>query len=54
MVGAARMSMRKFLQLFFDLMGPNEHIGEAFYHSPSATAEEVLTVFPHVSTSGKD
>ena len=38
--------VRRFLQLFFDSMGPNEHIGEAFYHSPSATAVEVLTVFP--------
>ena len=39
--------VRTFLQLFFDSMGPNEHVGEAFYHAPSATAVEVLTVFPH-------
>jgi hypothetical protein len=37
----------KFLQTFFDSMGPNEHIGEAFYHADDATAVEVLTVFPH-------
>jgi hypothetical protein len=29
-----------------DSMGPNTHIGEAFYHADDATAVEVLTVFP--------
>ena len=38
--------VRKFLQTFFDSMGPNTHIGEAFYHAEDATAVEVLTVFP--------
>lgn len=38
--------VRNFLQLFFDSMGPKEHIGEAFYHADAATAVEVLTVFP--------
>jgi limonene-1,2-epoxide hydrolase len=38
--------VRKFLQLFFDSMGPNEHLGKAFYHAAGATAVEVLTVFP--------
>jgi hypothetical protein len=38
--------VRKFLQTFFDSMGPNTHIGEGFYHSDSGTAVEVLTVFP--------
>ncbi|HEY5821713.1 MAG TPA: nuclear transport factor 2 family protein [Propionibacteriaceae bacterium] len=38
--------VRKFLQTFFDSMGPNDHIGEAFYHADDATAVEVLTVFP--------
>jgi hypothetical protein len=42
-----RDQVRQFLQLFFDSMGPNEHIGEAFYHGENATAVEVLTVFPH-------
>lgn len=31
---------------FFDSMGLNTHIGEAFYHAEDATAVEVLTVFP--------
>ena len=38
--------VRMFLQTFFDSMGPNTHIGEAFYHADDATAVEVLTVFP--------
>lgn len=38
--------VRKFLQGFFDSMGPNTHIGEAFYHAEHGTAVEVLTVFP--------
>jgi limonene-1,2-epoxide hydrolase len=38
--------VRNFLQTFFDSMGPNTHIGEAFYHADDATAVEVLTVFP--------
>lgn len=38
--------VRKFLQTFFDSMGPNTHIGEAFFHAEDATAVEVLTVFP--------
>jgi limonene-1,2-epoxide hydrolase len=38
--------VRKFLQTFFDSMGSNTHIGEAFYHAEDATAVEVLTVFP--------
>lgn len=41
-----RDDVRKFLQTFFDSMGPNTHIGEAFYHGDDATAVEVLTVFP--------
>lgn len=41
-----RDEVRQFLQLFFDSMGPNDHIGEAFYHGADATAVEVLTVFP--------
>jgi hypothetical protein len=40
-------NVRMFLQTFFDSMGPNDHIGEAFYHGDDATAVEVLTVFPH-------
>ena len=36
----------KFLQTFFDSMGPNTHLAEAFYHSPDATVVEVLTIFP--------
>ena len=39
-------NVRKFLQTFFDSMGPNTHIGEGFYHGDAGTAVEVLTVFP--------
>jgi hypothetical protein len=38
--------VRGFLQLFFDSMGPNTHLAEAFYHAPDATVVEVLTIFP--------
>ena len=41
-----REDVRKFLQTFFDSMGPNTHLAEAFYHTPEATIVEVLTVFP--------
>jgi hypothetical protein len=39
--------VRRFLQTFFDSMGPNTHLAEAFYHAPEATTVEVCTIFPH-------
>ena len=39
--------VRRFLQTFFDSMGPNTHLAEAFYHTDDATIVEVLTIFPH-------
>jgi hypothetical protein len=42
-----RGKVRQFLQTFFDSMGPNTHLAQAFYHSPNATVVEVLTVFPN-------
>ncbi|MDQ1429570.1 MAG: hypothetical protein QOF40_172 [Actinomycetota bacterium] len=41
-----REEVRRFLQTFFDSMGPNTHLAEAFYHTPEATVVEVLTIFP--------
>ena len=41
-----REEVRQFLQTFFDSMGPNTHLAQAFYHSPDATVVEVLTIFP--------
>jgi hypothetical protein len=38
--------VRRFLQTFFDSMGPNTHLGDAFYHAPEATTVEVRTIFP--------
>jgi hypothetical protein len=38
--------VRRFLQTFFDSMGPNTHLAEAFYHAPEATTVEVCTIFP--------
>jgi hypothetical protein len=43
---SGRDEVRQVLQLFFDSMGPNTHLAEAFYHSPDATVVEVLTIFP--------
>jgi len=42
---AGREEVRQFLQIFFDSMGPNTHLAQAFYHSPEATVVEVLTIF---------
>ncbi len=39
--------VRRFLQTFFDSMGPNTHLAEAFYHTDDATVVEVLTIFPN-------
>ena len=44
-VNAGREEVRQFLQIFFDSMGPNTHLAQAFYHSPEATVVEVLTIF---------
>ena len=43
----------RFLQTFYDSMGPNTHLGEAFYHSDDATVVEVKTIFPG-GFSGED
>ena len=43
---SGREEVRKFLQTFFDSMGPNIHSAKHFYHSPEATVVEVLTLFP--------
>ncbi len=48
-----RDEVRQFLQLFFDSMGPNDHLGQAFYHGDDATAVEVLTVFPDGSAASR-
>ena len=43
---SGREEVRRFLQTFFDSMGPNIHSAKRFYHSPEATVVEVLTLFP--------
>lgn len=43
----------RFLQTFYDSMGPNTHLGEAFHHTDDATVVEVRTVFPG-GFSGED
>ncbi|HZP29229.1 MAG TPA: nuclear transport factor 2 family protein [Acidimicrobiia bacterium] len=41
-----RENVRRFLQTFFDSMGPNAHEARAFYHTDDATIVEVETTFP--------
>jgi hypothetical protein len=41
-----REDVRRFLQTFFDSMGPNTHLADRFYHTDEATIVEVLTIFP--------
>lgn len=48
-----RDEVGRFLQTFYDSMGPNTHLGEAFYHTDDATVVEVKTVFPG-GFSGED
>lgn len=48
-----RDEVGRFLQTFYDSMGPNTHLGEAFYHTDDATIVEVKTVFPG-GFSGED
>ena len=38
--------VRRFLQTFFDCLGPNTHLAEGFFHAPEATIVEVRTIFP--------
>ena len=38
--------VRRFLQLFFDSMGPNTHLARGLLPLPDATVVEVLTIFP--------
>jgi hypothetical protein len=39
--------VRRFLQTFFDSLGPNTHLAEAFHHTEDVTVVEVLTIFPN-------
>ena len=39
-------AVRKFLQTFFDSLGPNSHHAEKFFHAEGGTTVEVLTIFP--------
>lgn len=48
-----RENVGKFLQTFYDSMGPNTHLGEAMYHTDDATVVEVKTIFPG-GFSGED
>lgn len=48
-----RDEVGRFLQTFYDSMGPNTHLGEAFYHTDDATIVEVKTIFPG-GFSGED
>lgn len=48
-----REEVGRFLQTFYDSMGPNTHLGEAFYHTDDATIVEVKTIFPG-GFSGED
>jgi SnoaL-like domain len=41
-----REDVRRFLQTFFDSMGPNVHEARSFYHSDDASVVEVETTFP--------
>jgi len=41
-----RDEVRRFLQTFFDSMGPNAHAAPAFHHTDDATIVEVETTFP--------
>jgi hypothetical protein len=41
-----RENVRRFLQTFFDSMGPNSHEAQRFYHTDDATIVEVKTTFP--------
>src|SRR5215471_4971258 len=42
-----RDGVRRFLQTFFDSMGPNVHEARSFYHSDDAPVVEVETTFPY-------
>ena len=39
--------VRRFLQTFFDSLGPNTHLAQAFHHTEDVTVVEVLTIFPN-------
>jgi len=48
-----REEVGKFLQTFYDSMGPNEHLADALYHTDEASVVEVKTIFPG-GFSGED